>query len=99
MKIIHRDLKAENVMICSQGHIVLTGFGHAECSSLKGGVNSLKGGVNCAGSHHDLGESQPPESILGWKHDFAVDCWSFGILVYMMQAGKVIPTFRRQRGC
>ena len=92
MKIIHRNLRAENVMIDSQGHIVLTGFGHAECSS-------LKGGVNCTGSHHDLGEYQSPESILGWKHDYAVDCWSFGILVYMMQAGKVTPTFRRREGC
>jgi serum/glucocorticoid-regulated kinase 2 len=69
-------------MIDPQGHIVLTGFGHAECRSLNTGSGR-------AGSFSDLGESQPPELILGWKHDFAVDCWSFGILLFIMQVGRV----------
>jgi len=32
---------------------------------------------------------QAPELFLGWTHDFSVDCWGFGVLLYMMVYGSV----------
>ena len=80
-KIIHGNLRPQNIMIDSFGHIVLTGFGRAQsiCS------NNQRDPTRPCGS----GEYQPPEMILGWNHDLAVDCWSFGILLYMMLVGIV----------
>lgn len=34
-------------------------------------------------------EYRAPEMLLGWSHDFSVDCWAFGILLYTMLFGKV----------
>jgi hypothetical protein len=34
-------------------------------------------------------EYQAPEHLLGWAHDFAVDCWSFGALLHFLLAGTV----------
>jgi hypothetical protein len=31
-----------------------------------------------------------PEFLLGWNHDAAVDCWSFGMLLYYMVFGMVL---------
>ena len=32
---------------------------------------------------------QAPELLLGWAHDFAVDCWGFGMLLHYMLSGEV----------
>lgn len=37
---------------------------------------------------------QAPELLLGWTHDFSVDCWAFGVLLYMMVYGTVSLLFR-----
>lgn len=81
--IVHRDLKPENVMIDRDGHIVLTDFG---CAKMLGGPGtSLRRTVTTCGTR----EYQAPEMLLGWSHDFAVDCWGFGLLLYVMLYGSV----------
>ncbi|KII94414.1 hypothetical protein PLICRDRAFT_50385 [Plicaturopsis crispa FD-325 SS-3] len=80
--IVHRDLKPENVMIDRDGHIVLTDFG---CAKMLGGPGtSLRRTVTTCGTR----EYQAPEMLLGWSHDFAVDCWGFGLLLYVMLYGS-----------
>ncbi|KAG1746856.1 kinase-like domain-containing protein [Suillus lakei] len=75
--IIHRDLAPCNVMFDVSGHVVITGFGQASRP-------------NSAASFPlpDTGLYRAPELILGWAHDFGVDCWSFGVLMYMMLFGS-----------
>lgn len=34
-------------------------------------------------------EYQAPEMILGWEHDYAVDWWSFGLVLYWTLTGNV----------
>ncbi|OAX40486.1 kinase-like protein [Rhizopogon vinicolor AM-OR11-026] len=75
--IIHRDLAPCNIMFDVSGHIVITGFSQA-CRSHSTVSFPL----------HDTGSYCAPELILAWAHDFSVDCWSFGVLLYMMLFGS-----------
>lgn len=81
LNIVHRDVKADNIMIAQDGHIVLAGF---ECAK------KLEDPTDC-GTTSNCGtqEYQAPEMIMGWKYDFAVDCWGFGIFLCMMHFGQV----------
>ncbi|KAG2356511.1 kinase-like domain-containing protein [Suillus spraguei] len=76
--IIHRDLAPCNVMFDVSGHAVITGFGQACRPDSAASFPLPDTGLYCA-----------PELILGWAHDFSIDCWSFGLLMYMMLFGSV----------
>ncbi|KAG1893421.1 kinase-like domain-containing protein [Suillus fuscotomentosus] len=75
--IIHRDLAPCNIMFDTSGHVVVTGFGQACRPDSAASFPLPDTGLYCA-----------PELILGWAHDFSVDCWSFGLLIYMMLFGS-----------
>ncbi|KAG1765203.1 hypothetical protein EDD22DRAFT_968588 [Suillus occidentalis] len=75
--IIHRDLAPCNIMFDASGHVVITGFGQACRPDSAASFSLPDTGLYCA-----------PELILGWAHDFSVDCWSFGLLMYMMLFGS-----------
>ena len=80
--IIYRDLKPENVLLTSEGHICLTDFG----LSRTGMSGELKTSTFCGTAAY-----LAPEILLGEKYDMSVDWWSFGILTYEMMVG--IPPF------
>ena len=69
--VLYRDLKPENVMIDSEGHIKLIDFGFSKI--LK---DSERTYTNCG----TLGYTAP-EIIKGLGHSFTADIWSFGILI------------------
>ena len=75
-------------MLEGDGHLVLTDFGLAR--HLPEGTTLL----TCDETLTACGtrEYRAPEMIMGWKYDFAVDCWSFGLFLYMMHFGKVSNT-------
>ena len=83
-KIVYRDLKPENVCICSDGHIKVTDFGLARLQNEAFGsvMTSFAGtAAYCA-----------PEQIRGilgrrMQYTKAVDWWSFGVLVFEMLSG------------
>ncbi|EIN13296.1 kinase-like protein [Punctularia strigosozonata HHB-11173 SS5] len=89
--IAHRDLKPENVLIDAWGHIVVTDFGSAKQIAvplLNSAEDQLSYITTTENSSVGTPEYQAPEVILGWPHDYAVDVWGFGLLLYLMIYGK-----------
>lgn len=80
--LIYRDLKPENILIQSSGYIRVTDFGF--CKMVESRTWTLCG----------TPEYLAPEVILSKGYGMAVDWWSFGVLVYEMNAGY--PPFYAQ---
>ncbi|CDH50007.1 ypk2p [Lichtheimia corymbifera JMRC:FSU:9682] len=77
--VIYRDLKPENVLIGSNGHIVLTDFGLSKIfDENDNGMTQTFCGT---------AEYLAPEVLLGEAYTFTVDYWSLGTLLYEMLAG------------
>jgi len=68
----YRDLKLENVLMDSVGHIALTDFGLS-----KQNVNLTGGATTFCGT----AEYIAPELLKGQKYGAGVDWWSFGVLL------------------
>lgn len=81
--IVHRDLKPDNIVVNAKGHVVLTGFDYAKVLGIGSGAHIQRTTLSTTT------EYQAPEMHLGWVHDFAVDCWAFGILLHVMLFGRV----------
>ncbi|XP_035279617.1 ribosomal protein S6 kinase alpha-5 [Anguilla anguilla] len=77
--IVYRDLKLENILLDSNGHIVLTDFG------LSKEFHEVERAYSVCGTI----EYMAPEIVEGGAdgHDKAVDWWSLGVLMYELMTG------------
>ena len=79
--VVYRDLKAENILIDTSGHIKLTDFG---LSKKLFAPENFKTYSFCG-----TPEYLAPEILLGVGHDKGVDYWSLGVLLYEMLSGEL----------
>ena len=73
--VAYRDLKPENLLIGSDGHLKITDFGFAK--KIKDKTFTLCG----------TPEYLAPEIIMSCGHNQGVDWWALGILLFEMLAG------------
>jgi len=80
-RIVHRDVKPENLFIDSDGHVVLGDFGLARKLTLGG---------NTISSDDMFGTPAytPPEIFTGEAYGCEVDIWAFGVMLYELITGK-----------
>jgi len=76
-KIAYRDLKPENLVMDSKGYLKVVDFGLAK--KLEGGKTWTLCGTP---------DYLAPEVILNEGHDWAVDYWALGVLIFEMTTGS-----------
>ena len=79
--VVYRDLKAENILLDTTGHVKLTDFGLSKKIFAPENFKTF--------SFCGTPDYLAPEILLGTGHDKAVDYWSFGILLYEMLSGEL----------
>ncbi|KAI0369900.1 kinase-like protein [Pilatotrama ljubarskyi] len=81
--IVHAQLMPESILVAEDGHILISDFDDA--SFLSDDAERL-----LVAQHRPSLDSQEylaPELILGWEYDYAVDWWSFGLVVFWILTG------------
>lgn len=83
--IVHRDLKAENVMLTASDHLKIVDFGLAK--PFEG--DDPKFAVSASGAVLGTLKSMAPEQARGHRIDHRADLFSLGVLLYELVAGTV----------
>lgn len=76
-RIVHRDIKSENLLLDDHFNVILTDFGIANYEDNQGLLKTM-----CGSS-----EYMAPEVLKGKSYDYRVDIWGIGILLFELLAG------------
>ena len=77
---VHRDVKPANVMITSDGHVILTDFGIAKILSVTG--------LTASGAMIGTPTYMSPEQGMGQPGDERSDIYSLGVMLYQLVVGQ-----------
>ncbi|XP_065185243.1 microtubule-associated serine/threonine-protein kinase 3-like isoform X2 [Sycon ciliatum] len=92
--VVHRDLKPDNLLITSEGHVKLTDFGLSKMGLMSYATTMYESGL---GKQQIFTDEQlygtpdyiAPEVILRSGYGFPVDWWAMGIILYEFLVGLV----------
>ena len=77
-RLVYRDLKPENVMICNDGHVCLIDMGLCKYLKRERAMWSSGGTPSYIA----------PEVLERKKYSYSADWWSFGVLLWELLTGK-----------
>jgi serine/threonine protein phosphatase PrpC len=82
-KVVHRDLKPQNIMICNDGSLRIIDFGIAKSAQMRR--------LTFAGFTPAMGtpDYMAPEQVKGKRGDERTDLYSLGAVLYEMTTGSV----------
>eukprot|EP00184_Porphyridium_aerugineum_P007287 CAMPEP_0184706422 /NCGR_PEP_ID=MMETSP0313-20130426/36752_1 /TAXON_ID=2792 /ORGANISM="Porphyridium aerugineum, Strain SAG 1380-2" /LENGTH=619 /DNA_ID=CAMNT_0027167975 /DNA_START=553 /DNA_END=2412 /DNA_ORIENTATION=+ len=89
--VIYRDLKLENVLLDSEGHVRVADFGLSKIVSAAEGekpVDQTNLKVQGAKTFCGTREYVAPEMLVGRQYGQSVDLWALGILIYEILCGR-----------